>query len=109
MEVVRAEDLPNAWSNKASGDRKSRRARKGRAAIIVNSWHTLHELKLRVFQVLDVHPGNAMVSRWKEVDALQMCPLFGPYQLIEALMPDVMSYLLSASFLRPWFCLHAFV
>lgn len=62
VEIVRAEELPGAWSTKGvTGDRRSRRARKGRAPVTVSSWNTLAELKLRVYEALDVHPINAQV------------------------------------------------
>lgn len=39
-------------------ERKSKRARKGRSPIIVDSTTTLENLKLRIFEALGVHPGN---------------------------------------------------
>ena len=41
------------------GDRKSKRARKGRAPIKVSALETIHELKLKVVQTLSIHPQNA--------------------------------------------------
>jgi hypothetical protein len=40
-------------------ERKSRRARKGRAPVKVDSSHTLGDLKLRIFEAIDVFPKNA--------------------------------------------------
>ncbi|KAI8111447.1 hypothetical protein M9435_003948 [Picochlorum sp. BPE23] len=39
-------------------ERKSKRARKGRSPVIVDSTTTLENLKLRIFEALGVHPGN---------------------------------------------------
>jgi hypothetical protein len=47
----------------AGTERRSRRARKGRQPINMSSSGTLRELKLNVFQVLGVHPGNVQVGR----------------------------------------------
>ena len=41
------------------GERKSKRARKGRAPVTVDCTTTLYELKLRIFESLNVHPKNA--------------------------------------------------
>ncbi len=38
------------------------RSRKGRSALTVSCLDTLQELKLKIFQALDVHPGNAQVG-----------------------------------------------
>ena len=82
-EVVRQEDLAGAWgavtanadslqltgliagssaSVSAREPRKSRRSRKGRAPLTVSSHETLTDLKMRIYQALDVHPGNALVG-----------------------------------------------
>lgn len=42
-----------------AGERKSKRARKGRAPIAVDSTDTLRALRLRIYEAVDVHPGNA--------------------------------------------------
>ncbi|KAL4524346.1 hypothetical protein Ndes2437B_g05121 [Nannochloris sp. 'desiccata'] len=41
------------------GERKSKRARKGRAPVIVDCTSTLHDLRLRIYQAVGVHPRNA--------------------------------------------------
>ncbi|KAG1677224.1 hypothetical protein FOA52_013422 [Chlamydomonas sp. UWO 241] len=61
VEVITAPDLTNAWAAAPGTERKSRRARKGRVPLTVASTLTLAELKLRIFEALDVHPGNARV------------------------------------------------
>jgi len=43
------------------GERKSKRARKGRAPVIVDCTSTLHDLRLRIYQAVGVHPRNARV------------------------------------------------
>lgn len=48
-----------------SGERKSKRARKGRAPVPASSRHTLWDLKLRILEALDVHPRNAAVHAWR--------------------------------------------
>jgi len=48
-----------------AGERKSKRARKGRAPLRVSAAHTLWDLKLRVLEALDVHPANAEVHAWQ--------------------------------------------
>ena len=47
------------------GERKSKRARKGRAPVPASSRHTLWDLKLRILEALDVHPRNAAVHAWR--------------------------------------------
>jgi hypothetical protein len=42
-------------------ERKSKRARKGRAPVTVDSSHTLEQLKLRILEAIDVHPRNAQL------------------------------------------------
>ena len=42
-----------------TGERKSKRARKGRAPITVDCTSTLNDLRLRIYQSLGVHPRNA--------------------------------------------------
>ena len=44
-----------------SAERKSKRARKGRAPLTVDSCHTLEQLKLRILEAIDVHPRNAQL------------------------------------------------
>ncbi len=41
------------------GERKSKRARKGRAPVTVDCTSTLHDLRLRIYQAVGVHPRNA--------------------------------------------------
>jgi hypothetical protein len=41
------------------GERKSKRARKGRAPVTVDCTSTLHDLRLRIYQAIGVHPRNA--------------------------------------------------
>jgi ubiquitin C-terminal hydrolase len=41
------------------GERKSKRARKGRAPVTIDCTSTLHDLRLRVYQAVGVHPRNA--------------------------------------------------
>eukprot|EP00889_Picochlorum_renovo_P007271 jgi/Picre1/34301/NNA_001774.t1 len=56
IEIVLDEDTaPHVLSVK---ERKSKRARKGRSPVIVDSTTTLENLKLRIFEALGVHPGN---------------------------------------------------
>jgi hypothetical protein len=43
------------------GERKSKRTRKGRAALVVDNTTTLQELKYKIFENLSVHPKNQMV------------------------------------------------
>ncbi len=43
-------------------ERRSRRTRKGRHALPVSSGNTLGDLKMLIFQHLNVHPLNAWVS-----------------------------------------------
>ena len=72
--VVRAEELAGSWggagpmqvapwpgSSTGTRERKSRRSRKGRCGVTVSSSITLRDFKVRIFQVLDVHPDNAQV------------------------------------------------
>ena len=54
------------------GDRKSKRARKGRAPIKVSADETIHDLKLKIVQTLNVHPRNMLLhlfrtSQWQPV------------------------------------------
>jgi len=59
---------PRGASSRArarAGERKSKRARKGRAPLRVSAAHTLWDLKLRVLEALDVHPANAEVHAWQ--------------------------------------------
>ena len=70
VEVVLANDLAKSWPTTvaAAGSsapltgRKSSRSRKGRSPVTVSSHITLSELKMRIFQALDVHPANAKVG-----------------------------------------------
>ena len=71
VEVVLANDLAKSWPTTAVAaagssaplpGRKSSRSRKGRSPITVSSHITLSELKMRIFQALDVHPANAKVG-----------------------------------------------
>lgn len=57
-----------------AGERKSKRARKGRAPVRVSSSHTLWDLKLRVLEVLEVHPKNAVVHAWRGNHWLALTP-----------------------------------
>ncbi|GAX84137.1 hypothetical protein CEUSTIGMA_g11560.t1 [Chlamydomonas eustigma] len=79
VEVVKMEELAGAWTSRAAaataatsntwvhnirnggGERRSKRARKGRAPLFVGSQDTLGQLKLRVYQALDVHPQNSKI------------------------------------------------
>jgi hypothetical protein len=45
--------------NAIAGERKSKRARKGRGPMTVSSTTTLGEVKLRLIEVLGLHPSNA--------------------------------------------------
>lgn len=53
------------WSSRpachvlCAGDRKSKRARKGRAPIRVSALETIRDLKLKIVQTLSIHPQNA--------------------------------------------------
>ena len=49
----------------AAGDRKSKRARKGRAPIRVSADDTTHDLKLKIVQTLNVHPHNALLHLFR--------------------------------------------
>lgn len=57
----------------SAGDRKSKRARKGRAPVKVSALETIHELKLKIVQTLSMHPQNAALhvyraGTWQLVD-----------------------------------------
>ncbi|KAK9803279.1 hypothetical protein WJX72_005931 [[Myrmecia] bisecta] len=94
VEVVKQEDLQDP-STSAAGERKSRRARKGRAPLQVSSTMTLHALKLALVEALGVHPLNAAVyikrcppgrtECWEELDAdeatLADCAVFPDEEL----------------------------
>lgn len=61
-----------AQSTGAVGDRKSKRARKGRAPVKISADETIHELKLKIVQTLNVHPRNMLLhlfrnSQWQPV------------------------------------------
>ena len=49
-----------------AGDRKSKRARKGRAPIKVSADDKVHDLKLKIVQTLNVHPENALLHVFRE-------------------------------------------
>lgn len=51
----------NVILHPAAGQRKSKRARKNRVPVRVDSTMTLRELKMRLLQELDVHPINSQV------------------------------------------------
>lgn len=55
----------SSFCTSVSGERKSKRARKGRAPVPASSLHTLWDLKLRILEALDVHPRNAAVHAWR--------------------------------------------
>lgn len=42
----------------SAAERKSRRARKGRAPVKVNSDNTIRELKLKLYEIMGIHPKN---------------------------------------------------
>ncbi len=44
-----------------TGERKSKRARKGRAPLRLDCAMTLGTLRLKIFEALDVHPKNAQL------------------------------------------------
>ena len=46
-------------SHMLAGERKSKRARKGRGPMTVSSTTKLGEVKLRLIEVLGLHPSNA--------------------------------------------------
>ena len=50
----------------AAGDRKSKRARKGRAPVKVSADDTIHGLKLKIVQTLNVHPLNALLHLFRQ-------------------------------------------
>ncbi len=60
------EELSAVWQGMAGalagGERRSRRARRNRQPLNVSSFNTLRELKLNIFQALNVHPLNAQVG-----------------------------------------------
>lgn len=71
VEVIAQADFKPDTLN-LTGDRKSKRARKGRAPIKVNADDSIHALKLKVVQTLNVHPQNALLhlfraGRWQPV------------------------------------------
>lgn len=49
-----------------AGDRKSKRARKGRAPIKVSADDKLGDLKLKIVQTLNVHPENALLHVFRD-------------------------------------------
>lgn len=49
-----------------AGDRKSKRARKGRAPIKVSADDKVRDLKLKIVQTLNVHPENALIHVFRE-------------------------------------------
>lgn len=49
-----------------AGDRKSKRARKGRAPIKVSADDKLRDLKLKIVQTLNVHPENALLHVFRD-------------------------------------------
>ena len=56
-----------------AGDRKSKRARKGRAPVKVSADDTIRVLKLKIVQTLNVHPQNALIhvhrqGKWQVLD-----------------------------------------
>ncbi len=66
-----------------AGDRKSKRARKGRAPVKVSADDTIHDLKLKIVQTLNVHPQNALVhlfrqNQWQPVSD-DKCSLAGKH------------------------------
>ena len=60
------------------GERRSRR-RKGRGSIKVNSWMPLSEVKLLIYQALDIHPANQDIysSRGKLIAGAGGCLIAG--------------------------------
>lgn len=60
VEVIGADELTSAF-NHTAGERRSKRARKGRTPIIVSSSETLRDLKYKIYEQLDIHPRNANV------------------------------------------------
>ncbi|KAL0020878.1 hypothetical protein WJX77_005350 [Trebouxia sp. C0004] len=68
--VAQADFKPDTLN--LTGDRKSKRARKGRAPIKVSAHDTIHHLKLKIVQTLNVHPRNTLLhlfrnSQWQPV------------------------------------------
>ncbi|GAB4823725.1 hypothetical protein N2152v2_010771 [Parachlorella kessleri] len=62
VEVVGSEEEARQASRAAlapGGERKSKRARKGRAPLTLGSSDTLRTLRLRLYEAVDVHPLNA--------------------------------------------------
>lgn len=60
-----------------AGERKSKRARKGRAPLTLSSTLTLGALRLRIFEAVGVHPLNArlFVRCVAAAEALALCLL----------------------------------
>eukprot|EP00775_Hariotina_reticulata_P004098 gene4098-4345_t len=58
VELISEQDLPTVFSAAGAVERKSKRARKNRQPVRVASSDSLHQLKLKVFEVLYVHPKN---------------------------------------------------
>ena len=57
-------ELTRMHSN-STGERKSKRARKGRGVLNVSSSNTLKELRMNIAQSLGVHPLNAVIHARK--------------------------------------------
>ncbi len=56
-----------------AGERRSKRVRRGKAAVTVSALNTLWDLKLRILEALSVHPRNADVyclasGKWTKLD-----------------------------------------
>uniref|UniRef100_A0A7S3R0Y4 Ubiquitin-like domain-containing protein n=2 Tax=Dunaliella tertiolecta TaxID=3047 RepID=A0A7S3R0Y4_DUNTE len=62
VEVVDAVDVgAQKGGSTGGGERRSKRARKLRQPVHLSSTTTLHQLKLHLFEVFNVHPKNAQV------------------------------------------------
>ncbi len=51
------------WLRAHSAERKSKRSRKGRAAVTVSNTTSLEQLRLLIYEALSVHPKNQTVRR----------------------------------------------
>ncbi|KAL3150109.1 hypothetical protein ABBQ38_013448 [Trebouxia sp. C0009 RCD-2024] len=65
VELVAQADFKPSMLN-LTGDRKSKRARKGRAPIKVSADDKVRDLKLKIVQTLNVHPENALIHVFRE-------------------------------------------
>eukprot|EP00967_Tisochrysis_lutea_P068594 scaffold89949_cov24-Tisochrysis_lutea.AAC.2 len=80
VEVVDAVDVgAQKGGSTGGGERRSKRARKLRQPVHLSSTTTLHQLKLHLFEVFNVHPKNA--QRGRRVHG-RSCPMYIIYHML---------------------------